>query len=542
MGNLSKVLLGVIGSGAGIATAAGYADEGVGRSQSYWSRAFPIYLRYRYVQFLHRDLGLIDTADADARYEALHDKESEKAKALCLEMRGFYLKNAQMMASREDFLPRQYIKWMKETEDQAPTPFEEGDAERIIEEQLGKKIDEIFSFFDPIPTGVASIGQVHRAILPDGTEVAVKIQHNEAEHLFRGDIRTMKNFCAWFMPQHVPAFDEIEKQFLTEFNYIEEAKNLDLIRNQIMPKWGDKVAIPKPYTELCSRKVLTMEYLHGVKLVNGIKDNFKKIADKMGTTLEELEEEQRRKLNSGELQLRSIENETRASNKIKMFLRCKDYVLNLFRLLANTTTLPYLLTGSHLQMEWSHIPINMGEVMGILMGVHGDQLLEHGCLNGDPHPGNILLLNDGRLGLIDFGQVKKLEPDEKSAVAQIICQIVDKDEDGLLETFKAIGAKTRYGKKDICYKTACFWFDRDTEDVLTVDGKLNNIAEFLDAVEAADPVEQLPSLIIMPGRMLILLRGLGLAFGMRICTSTMLEPQARQLLNEHPFVLPTGSS
>eukprot|EP01059_Diplonema_ambulator_P009952 TRINITY_DN19930_c0_g1_i1.p1 TRINITY_DN19930_c0_g1~~TRINITY_DN19930_c0_g1_i1.p1 ORF type:complete len:548 (+),score=251.10 TRINITY_DN19930_c0_g1_i1:42-1646(+) len=533
--NASRVFLGLIGGTVGGATAAGYADEGLGRSQTYWSRAFPIYLRYRWVQLLNRDLGVIDDDEATRRYEDLHDSCSEKAKNICLEMKGFYLKNAQMMASREDFLPPEYIKWMKETEDQAPTPFNDGDAEKIVEEELGKKLEEVFSFFDPKPTGVASIGQVHRAKLLDGTEVAVKIQHNEAEHLFRGDIKTLNNFCYWFMPQYVPAFDEIEKQFLTEFNYAEEAKNLETIYNQIMPKWGSKVAVPKPYLDLCTRKVLTMEYLHGVKLVTGIKNSFRKIADKMGTTLEELEEEQRRKLKTGELQLRSIQEETKHTDRIKTFLLCKDYVVNSAKAVVNATFLPYLVRGSHLPFEWTEAPLNMGAIMDTLVQVHADQLLVHGCFNGDPHPGNILLMNDGRLGLIDFGQVKRLTPFEKSAVAKIICQICDKDEDGLLATFKSIGAKTRYGKKDICFKTASFWFDRDTEDILTINGKVHNIAEFLDAIEAADPVETLPNLIIMPGRMIILLRGLGLALGMRMCMAGLLEPKARQALKEYPI-------
>jgi aarF domain-containing kinase len=65
------------------------------------------------------------------------------------------------------------------------------------------------------------------------------------------------------MPQHVSGFSEIEKQFLTEFDYVAEADNLSRVRANVLPKWNNKINIPKPYMELCSRHILVMEYLDG---------------------------------------------------------------------------------------------------------------------------------------------------------------------------------------------------------------------------------------------------------------------------------------
>ena len=540
MGRKAKIALGGLGAITTGTVALGHIDEGVGRSQTFWARAFPMFLQYRWVQFLNRDMKWIADDDAAARYEALHEKLAPRTKDLCCEMRGFYLKNAQMMATREDFFPHQYLEWMRETEDMAPTPFAAGDAEKIVEAELGQKIEDVFSFFDPVPAGVASIGQVHRAVLKDsGKEVAVKVQHWGAEELFRGDIRTQKKFCSWFMPQHVPAFDEIEAQFLTEFNYVEEAKNLDLIKGQLDADWGHKVVVPASHPKLCTKRILTMDYLHGVKLIEGIRSSYQDLADRMGKPLEEIEAEQKRKIKSGELQLKSPEQEAADNNRLRLMLRAQDYVMNFLRMLANLTPLPYAYglatrgVAAPLPMQWTRMPLNLGEIIGLLITVHGDQLFKHGAINGDPHPGNILLMEDGRLGLIDFGQVKKLNTTVRKTLADVMVGLSKDDVEAVASSFRELGSKTKYGRNDVAYRLAAFWMDRDTDDIMTWEGKVLNIADFLDAMEAADPVIDVPADIIMPGRMIIILRGLALALGMRVSMAKFLQPQAQGFLDNN---------
>eukprot|EP01061_Rhynchopus_euleeides_P006171 TRINITY_DN15244_c0_g1_i1.p2 TRINITY_DN15244_c0_g1~~TRINITY_DN15244_c0_g1_i1.p2 ORF type:complete len:545 (+),score=281.95 TRINITY_DN15244_c0_g1_i1:60-1694(+) len=529
-------LAGAIGVGG---FAAGHYDEGIGRSQTFWARAFPIFLRYRWVQMLNRDLGLISDEDANSRYEALHEICSPLARDVCLDMRGFYLKNAQMMATREDFFPPQYIEWMRKTEDQAPTPFSEGDAEKIVAEELGRPLEEVFSFFDPVPSGVASIGQVHRAVLRDsGKEVAVKVQHWGAEELFSGDIRTQKNFCKWFMPQHVPAMDEIEKQHLTEFNYVEEAKNLDTIKRQIDPKWSSKIAVPGSHPEYCTKRVLTMDYLHGVKLIDGIRRSYRDLAERMGKSLEDVEEEQRRRIRSGELKLRSTREESQHATRVHTMVRVQDCAMNFLRLLANLTPFPYLcnlLRGGGLRplaLQWTALPLDLGTILETLIRVHGDQLFLNGSFNCDPHPGNILLMDDGRLGLIDFGQVKHLEMDARTALADIVTSLAKDDKEAVAAGLFRLGSRTTHSNVEVAYRLGAFWLDRDTDDIMTWDGKVLNIAEFIDAMEAADPVVTLAENLIMPGRMFIILRGLGLALGMRISMAQMMQPIAEEFLQE----------
>jgi len=97
----------------------------------------------------------------------------------------------------------------------------------IIESEYGKSMNEVFASFEETPLGAASIGQVHRATLKDGTNVVVKVMYPGVEDVFRGDVRTIKMFCQLAQPVHVPPLIEIEKQFMTEFDYRRESEQLE---------------------------------------------------------------------------------------------------------------------------------------------------------------------------------------------------------------------------------------------------------------------------------------------------------------------------
>eukprot|EP00959_Pyramimonas_sp_CCMP1952_P037605 787597-Pyramimonas_sp.AAC.1 len=97
------------------------------------------------------------------------------------------------------------------------------------------------------------------------------------ERLFRWDLKSLKDFAWLAQPQHLPYLDEIERQFLTEFDYRKEAQNLERVRQNIMPTWGHRVAVPQPVLDLCSEQVLVMQHLPGKKLTDGIRDHYRKV-------------------------------------------------------------------------------------------------------------------------------------------------------------------------------------------------------------------------------------------------------------------------
>jgi predicted unusual protein kinase regulating ubiquinone biosynthesis (AarF/ABC1/UbiB family) len=110
-------------------------------------------------------------------------------------LRGFYTKLGQIMSGLDGgIIPREYVETLKVLQsDVPPEPLER--MIEILESELGCKVEEVFSSFEPKPLGAASIGQVHRATLLDGTPVVVKIQYPETEKNFRLDIATLRSFC-----------------------------------------------------------------------------------------------------------------------------------------------------------------------------------------------------------------------------------------------------------------------------------------------------------------------------------------------------------
>lgn len=209
---------------AGLGAVAGsyyaYEDEGIRRSIQFWKSIFPIYLHYRAYQFLCRDLKVLDDEYTDRQYDRLHAMYTDKVREVVYTMRGFYLKQAQIMSCQDDFVPPAYMTWVKDTQDKVPSEYpgklaREYVSQVLLQEQ-GKNFDDVFSEWDDEPLGVASIGQAHRAVLKEtGEVVAVKFLVPDIERKFRSDIHTLQAFCRLAMPQHVTAFDEIEKQFLT---------------------------------------------------------------------------------------------------------------------------------------------------------------------------------------------------------------------------------------------------------------------------------------------------------------------------------------
>lgn len=180
-----------------------------------------MYTSYRAVQFRHRDLnaagvpawtGLpLDDAAANEEYGALHDKHATNVRDIVLRMRGFYFKNAQLLSTRDDFIPPQYLGWCKATQDAAPTEMRPGEARDIVEKELAAAgHPDAIAEWDENPVGVASIGTVHRARLSQaygGQTVVVKVQAPDIERKFRADIRTCIDFCRLAMPQHVPPLE-----------------------------------------------------------------------------------------------------------------------------------------------------------------------------------------------------------------------------------------------------------------------------------------------------------------------------------------------
>lgn len=529
---------GLIGAGIGGVSTAGYMsyDEGAKRSGIFWYNVFPIYLQYRFMQLMNRDLSLVDDKTAEEYYNKCHDKFSEPIRDLTFRLRGFYLKQAQLLSMQDTFVPPQYMKWMKLTQDAVPSEFTNSAAKKyfitILKDELNLNFDEVFEQWDDEPIGVASIGQVHKAVMRQEfcrsklnmhnlksvqeRTVAIKFIAPKMEQKFRSDISTLKAFCQLAMPQHVSSFNEVEKQFLSEFNYTREGQNLQLIYDNMMPRFSDLVTIPRPL--LTSKSILIMEFLNGSRIVDGITSYYQKYMG--GKDIEELKNEiQKNK--------RSLNQMKQDDEAMKHYLFAKDVLFsyNIPRFLYNCSILR-VLTGP-INYRFTAPPPSLSSILEVLCKVQASQIFEDGVFNGDNHPGNIMLMYDGKLGLIDMGQIKRISLEERIIFAKLIIAHARRDKEEVVRLhFDEVGTVTKYKNKDIAYLMSSFYNDRNTKDIC---GEMN-IASFIDYCESIDPMVQLPENYIMLARSSLMLRGFGNAFGLELSVAELWREAAEKFL------------
>ncbi|MEY2428846.1 MAG: hypothetical protein QOJ40_1731 [Verrucomicrobiota bacterium] len=182
-----------------------------------------------------------------------------------------FVKLGQLLSSRADLLPQRYLKPLARLQDKVK-PFRFEDAQMIIEAELGAKLNKIFSSFDPEPLAAASLGQVHKAALHDGRPVVVKIQRPNITKQIEEDFAALEEI-ARFLNQHTKfgqryqltrILEEFKNTLSHELDYKREAANLTtLARN--MQKF-EHIRVPLPVPALTTHKVLTMDYIEGMKI------------------------------------------------------------------------------------------------------------------------------------------------------------------------------------------------------------------------------------------------------------------------------------
>lgn len=182
-----------------------------------------------------------------------------------------FIKFGQLLSSRPDLVTSDYAKEFKKLQDNVP-PFSIEQVYEIIEHELGCSVDKIFSRFNPVPLGSASIAQVHEATLLDGSEVIVKIQRPEIKDQINLDITILKTL-AKLVEKYIPEsklFDpqgiveEFSKSINNELDFKREAKNAMIFRENF--KDDSRVLIPYVYREYLSEKILVMEKVEGVRI------------------------------------------------------------------------------------------------------------------------------------------------------------------------------------------------------------------------------------------------------------------------------------
>ena len=213
--------------------------------------------------------SLSEEEDDDHQFDQTPEELVEDLK----EMGPTYIKLGQLLSTRPDLLPDEYLKALSHLQDNvSPVPFEE--VKSIIEKELGTKISKAFNSFDEKPLASASIGQVHRAELHSGKPVAVKVQRPGIAKQFIDDLDTLDELTALAV-RHLEAaktyaidevFAELRRILLNELDYKKEAQNLKTLKKNL--EQYENLIIPAPIDDYSSSRVLTMEFVNGKKITS----------------------------------------------------------------------------------------------------------------------------------------------------------------------------------------------------------------------------------------------------------------------------------
>lgn len=294
----------------------------------------------------------------DVNREVNQEKQAIWLKEKLIELGPTFIKIGQSMGTRADLLPLPFVVALGELQDNVP-PFPNEIAFARIEKELGLKINEVYKEFELEPVAAASLGQVYRARLHSGEEVAVKVQRPNLEATIKGDLEILKRVARF--AERYPQLNENAdwSGMLREFNetiheemdYAAEGRNAERFRDSFQ-RW-DNIHVPKIYWNATTSKVLTMEFIHGTKV----------------TDLD----------------------------------------------------------------EQARLGISPEKVNRLLIKTYLKQLLEDGFFHADPHPGNLLVMPDGRLAFFDFGMVGRIGPELQSKMIDAFFHVVGKDPAGIAQ-------------------------------------------------------------------------------------------------------------
>jgi predicted unusual protein kinase regulating ubiquinone biosynthesis (AarF/ABC1/UbiB family) len=220
---------------------------------------------------LVKETGLEETLTAEER---VRPKEAAKADELAADLEKLgptFVKLGQLLSTRVELLPRPYLDALARLQDKVE-PFGFAEVEKIVTSELGVRMSKAFSDFESKPIASASLGQVHLAHLRDGRPVAVKVQRPNIREQMVEDLDALGEI-AEFLDNHTEfgqryeftrMLEELRKSLMRELDYRQEAHNLAAFREQL--KDFTHIIVPAPIADYSTSRVLTMEYVPGVKI------------------------------------------------------------------------------------------------------------------------------------------------------------------------------------------------------------------------------------------------------------------------------------
>lgn len=238
--------------------------------------------RYRQIAWLFvkygrsdlvKESGLEGTLEAEQRVTPKEAAEAEDLAGDLEKLGPTFVKLGQLLSTRVELMPKAYLEALARLQDKVePFPFDE--VEKIVASELGVRMSKAFSDFDVTPMAAASLGQVHKARLRDGRQVAVKVQRPGIRDALLEDLDALDEI-AEFLDNHTTAgkryefcqmLDQFRKSLLRELDYRQEANNLTTIGQHL--REFEHIVVPEPIADYSTSRVLTMQYVHGKKITD----------------------------------------------------------------------------------------------------------------------------------------------------------------------------------------------------------------------------------------------------------------------------------
>jgi len=289
------------------------------------------------------------------------------------EMGTTFIKLGQILSTRADLLPAEYLVELTKLQDSAPPVAFELVQEALVKE-LGQPVETAFAFFDPEPLAAASIGQAHAAKLHDGTEVVVKIRRPGVLEQVEEDLEILKRLADtaarhWEFANRydLPGLaQEFSDTLRSELDYICEGQSAEAFAANFAD--DPKIHIPRIFWDTTTTRVLTLERIRGTKINN------LSALDKQGIDRPAL---------------------AKYATNVTLKMVCED-----------------------------------------------------GFFHADPHPGNFFIEADGRIGLIDFGMVGKVDERTQELLADLLLDISREDAERLVDVFLELGVTRERVNRD----------------------------------------------------------------------------------------------
>ena len=275
-----------------------------------------------------------------------------------------FIKLGQMLSTRYDLLPLDYIEELRKLQDQVP-PFPSHVAKALIENEFQKPLKTLFHSFEETPFAAASIAQVHRGKTHDGKWVIIKIQRPEIDLIIQKDLEILLDLAKLivrYVPeshvfQPIEIVHEFSRWIRNELDFFQEGRNIERFRENF--KSDNTIYIPQVYWEWTTSKVLTLEFVQGISIQN----------------VEALEK-------------KGLDRKIIAKNFTHFILK---------------------------------------------------QIFQHGFFHGDPHPGNIFVIEDNVICPLDFGLVGRLDPFLIHALGQMAMGLIEYDVDRMIRALLKMG-------------------------------------------------------------------------------------------------------